>query len=75
MTQHHQALPRPAPLSHGSGASLLAFLAILGVLILGLHMLIAAWLANLTVSEWRGAPAGAQLDVFFDEPAHPAWSW
>jgi hypothetical protein len=72
MTQHHQALPRAAPLSLASGVALLAFLA---ALVFGVHLLLTAWLANLTVIEWRDAPAGSRLDIMFDEPAHPPWSW
>ena len=30
---------------------------------------------GITVREWRDAPAGGSLDVVFDEPAHPPWTW
>jgi hypothetical protein len=75
MTQHHQSLPGAAPLSHHTGAALLAFLTALVVLVIALYLFAASWLANLTVTEWRDAPAGSQLDIMFDEPAHPPWSW
>ena len=76
MTQHNQESPRPVPLpGDSSGTALLAFLATLVVLVMAMYVLVSFWLSNLTVTEWRGAPAGAQLDILFDEPAHPAWSW
>jgi hypothetical protein len=59
----------------GRGWSLLAFLVALAVLLAASYLLGSFWLANLTITEWRGAPAGSQLDIMFDEPAHPAWSW
>jgi hypothetical protein len=59
----------------GRGSALLAVLVALAVLLMALYVLASSWLANLTITEWRGAPAGSQLDIMFDEPAHPPWSW
>jgi hypothetical protein len=59
----------------GRSWSLLAFLVALTVLLAASYLLISFWLTNLTIREWRGAPAGSQLDIIFDEPAHPPWNW
>lgn len=75
MIQNIPISPGAAPRQNRAGTPLLAFLATLAVLIFVLHLLVTAWLANISVTEWRHAPAGSQLDILFDEPAHPAWSW
>ncbi len=70
--------PRAAPAPSGRGAALFAllvFLSALAIAVTGLYILTSFWLANLTVREWREAPAGSQLEILFDEPAHPPWSW
>ena len=75
MIQHNRVSPGAAPGPHGRGTAPLAFLVALAVVVIGLYVLVSSWLANLTVTEWRDAPAGSHLDILFDEPAHPAWSW
>jgi hypothetical protein len=56
-------------------ATLLTLLATIAVLALALTVLVSSWLAGLSITEWRSAPAGSRLDIVFDEPAHPPWSW
>jgi hypothetical protein len=75
MIHHSQVSPGATARSQRRAFPLLAFLATLALLVFGLHLLLTAWLANFTVKEWRDAPAGSQLDILFDEPAHPPWSW
>jgi hypothetical protein len=75
MPSSQPGVSRAVPLPHRRGPALLALLVALTVLLMALYVLASSWLAGLTITEWRGAPAGAQLDIFFDEPAHPAWSW
>ncbi len=73
---HHNRGPNGGTTGrHGRAAAPLAFLVALAALVIGLYVLASSWLANLTVVEWRDAPAGSHLDILFDEPAHPAWSW
>ena len=49
------------------------------LLIIAVALVLAAALrllgGGITVREWRNAPAGADLDVVFDEPSHPPWNW
>ncbi len=59
----------------GRGAALLALLAALAIALAGVGLLGSLWLTSFTVREWRDAPAGSQLNILFDEPAHPPWSW